>query len=363
MKSISSVFLIITLFFLSALPTMAQTEIYAIQTTSNNIETLPMGAEAETRISPFLDSALFLINPGTGQPAFIGPITGYTQCTGLDIHPETGQFFAVCDLNGDFGDEVLLTRNGVFGPHLLTLDPTTGQPTDIGELELSRGDSVSDISFRSDGTLFAHLNASGFVNGDSETTTNTINANSLAIIDTNNANVTILGETGIEDFFSAIGFTGQDILLQCTDNQEIDNVVNVLNQNNGSASFLENLIFPAEFDNLRILTSKDFDLFSGHFFAILISASDRELAEAVTNNIAPEGNFLTTINPDNGQVEVIGPITLGLDEQYGAIAVLAEPQPIAEVPTLSEYGLIVTVVMLLGAAVLVLRRRQVKTEI
>jgi len=361
MKSISSVFLIITLFFLSVLPTIAQTEIYAIGTTFNNEEPLSKGAEAETRISPFLDSVLYLINPSTGQPIFIGPITGYTRCTGLDIHPETGQFFAVCDVNGDIGDGVLLTRNGVFGPHLLILDPETGQPTDVGALELSRGDRVSDISFRSDGTLFAHMNAINFLGEEAETTTNTLNANSLAIIDTNNANVTFLGETGIEDIFSAIGFTNTDTLIQCTDNENPPGVANILNQTTGQATFLENLVYPPGFEGFNTVGSKDFDDSLGHFFALLFHGAQERGAALLTSGLIA-GNFLVTIDQDNGNIDIVGLIS-EREEQFGAIAVLAQPQPIAEVPTLSEYGLILTVVMLLGAAVLVLRRRQFKSNI
>lgn len=359
MRSIRSIFILFAVLVVSGLPAMAQTQIYAIGTEFNR-GVDPRESEVDQRISPFMDSVLYTLDPMTGQPTEVGTIEGYTRCTGLDIHPLTGEFFAVCDENGELDDGPLmpLTRNGVFGPHLLKLNPNTAQATDVGALDLSRGDFVSDISFRSDGTLFAHLNS--LENGEAATETNTINANSLAIINTNTANVTILGETGSEDMFSAIGFTNTDSLIQCTDNDDFPGVVNMLNQTTGQASFLENLIYPPDFEGLNIISSKDADTFSGDFFGILFHQTN--ISEDILTTLGEtEGQFLVNIDSgSNGEVSIIGLIAVGELEQFGAIAVLGQPQPLVEVPTLSEYGLIAAVVMLLGTAVLVLRRRQIK---
>jgi len=359
MRIIRSIFILFAVLLVSGLPAMAQTQIYAIGTESNR-RADPRASEVDQRVSPYMDSVLYTLASMTGQPTEVGTIEGYTRCTGLDIHPLTGEFFAVCDENGEVDDGPLmpLTRNGIFGPHLLKLDPNTAQPTDVGALDLSRSDFVSDISFRSDGTLFAHLNA--LENGEAATETNTINANSLAIINTNTANVTILGETGSEDRISAIGFTNTDSLIQCTDNYNFPGRVNMLNQTTGQATFLENLNYPPGFEGFNIIPSKDADTFSGDFFALLFHESDVE-EEVVTTNGETEGNFLVNIDAgNNGNVSIIGLISAGDLEQFAALAVLGQPQPLVEVPTLSEYGLITAVVMLLGTAVLVLRRRQIK---
>lgn len=359
MKSLARLFLVLTLFAVSALPTMAQLEIYGIGTELKIKEVMPKEV-IEPRISPFLDSVLYSINPNTGQPTEIGVLEGYTRCTGLDIHPDTGEFFAVCEKIEENGvDPILLTRNGLFNSYLLILDPNTGQATEVGSLELGRGDFVSDISFRSDGTLFAHLNGEGNAL-EAENTTNTVAANSLGIINTQTGNLTVLGPTGLEDNFSAIGFTAMDILLQCTDNDNFPGVVNILNQTTGNATFLDNLIYPPEFViGENVIGSKDFGGI-GNFFAVLFHLGNGIGPEATTNGIE-NGNFLVTIDQFNGDIDVIGFIA---DEtnQFGALAVRGE-QLVAEVPTLSEYGLIVTVVMLLGVAVVFLRRRQAKLEI
>lgn len=361
MKKLGKIFLVLTLFFVSALPSMAQTEIFAIGTEFlQKLDPIDGPPTVETNVLPFFDSVLYSLDPNTGQPTEIGVIEGYTRCTGLDIHPQTGEFFAVCIISEINGEPGLLTNNGVFINYLLKLNPDTGQPTEVGLLELSRGDFVSDISFRSDGTLFAHLNAQFF--DEAEVVANTIGANSLAIINTDNANVNILGETGVKDNFSAIGFTDTDTLLQCTDNENIPGSVYTLNQTTGQGTFLEDLVYPIEFLGGNLISSKDFDLFNDQFFAILNHEGFNPPAPMVETNGLIDGQFLITINQDSGLIDSIGFIA-DPENQFGAIAVRGQAPPIAEVPTLSEYGLIVTVVMLLGAAVLFLRRRQVKTEI
>jgi len=360
MKSISSVFLIIAVLLISGLPVMAQSEIYAIGTEFNR-EVDPRGADLDPRITPFSDSVFYTLDPNTGLPTVIGTIEGYTRCTGLDIHPVSEEFFAVCESNEEREEEPgLLTNNGFFDTYLLKIDPLTGQPSEVGPIELPRGDFISDMSFRSDGTLFVHLNAE--VNGENEEAiTNTVLANSLGILNTANANLTILGQTGSDDNFSGIGFNAMDTLLQCTDNGQIPGVINVLNQSTGNATFLANLIYPPGFIfGQNIVPSKDLDDSTGEFFAIFVHLGNGVGPDTVTSGDV-NGNFLANLD-QNGDIEIIGFIADDFN-QFGALAVLAQPQPIAEVPTLSEYGLIVTVIMLLGAAVLVLRRRQFKSNI
>lgn len=359
MNSLRSLFVALTLFMFLAIPASAQIEIFAIGTEFNRVDPGPRGEAVDPRISPFLDSVFYSINPDTGEPTEIGEITGYTRCTGLDIHPLTEEFFAVCESNEINDEPGLLTNNGLFNAYLLRINPLTGQATEVGPIELPRGDFISDMSFRPDGTLFVHLNAEEFL-GDADETTNTVLANSLGILNTGNANLTILGQTGSDDNFSGIGFNAMDTLLQCTDNGQIPGVINILNQSNGNATFLANLNYPPGFDlGQNIVPSKDLDVGSGNFFAIFVHLGNGVGPEAETNGIL-NGNFLANID-QNGDIDIIGFIADDFN-QFGALTVRGQVV-LAEVPTMSEYGLIVTVVMLLGAAVFFLRRRQIKTQI
>lgn len=66
--------------------------------------------------------------------------------------------------------------------------------------------------------------------------------------------------------------------------------------------------------------------------------------------------YLVTIYPDSGQVDLIGETVEGLQ----ALAV-RNPR-ISNVPTLSEYSLIVLAIVFLASALLVLRRRKQSIE-
>ncbi len=361
MKSIRSIFFVLSVFLLFGTFARAQTDIWAIGT-NFNFETHP--TDTTGKVEPFSDSIFYKIDPQTGIPMEIGPITGYTLCTGLDIHPISGEFFAVCDKIDENGmHPVMEQKLLLFSSMLLKIDETSGLPTEIGPLELSHSDIVSDISFRSDGVLFAHINGSN-VHMAAGNSTRTFDANKLGTINTQSGKFSALGDTGLEDIWSAIGFTEPDDLIQCTDNAHSTGVANILNQSNGNATFLANLIYPPQFVDTNIIGSKDFDLASGQFFGFLESTGPiwfpGDETAASTRNDAPVGTFLVTIDED-GDIALRGQ-TSGPEEQFRAITVLSKKIP-TEVPTLSEYGLIITFVLFLGAAVVFLRRRQVKSGI
>lgn len=352
MKSIRSVFVALVVFLLLGLPAMAKTEIYSIGTSFLVMEDPTVEERLVPIPVPYLTvSFLNKIDPIDGTPTPIGPVTDYTQCTGLDIHPVTQDLYAVCNRMETNGE--LNTKEDPFQTMLLTLDKNTGQPTEIGPIEIPREDFVSDISFRSDGTLFAHIN--GLNIGVKEATTKGESANSLAIIDTQNGNTTIVGTTGVEDFWSAIGFTPQDDLLQCTDNDNFPGMVNILNQATGNAAFLEYLNYPPEFDGFAQIMSKDFDLASGQFIATLFTEGKCCEEILTTNSHLPTGSYLVSINPKNGAISYIGQIS-GFEERFSAIAVYSER---TAVPTLSEWGLISMAALLGIVGFMVVRRRQV----
>jgi hypothetical protein len=94
-------------------------------------------------------ASLYTINPATGAAALVGAI-GFDRVSGMDFHPTTGILYATAQR--PIGDV----------PVLITIDPGTGLGTEVGPTGMP-GD-IADVSFRSDGTLFA-LDATNPVGG------------------------------------------------------------------------------------------------------------------------------------------------------------------------------------------------------
>jgi len=78
----------------------------------------------------------------------------------------------------------------------------------------------------------------------------------------------------------------------------------------------------------------------------------------VTSEIVTPAFVLSIINPITGALQAIGDAGRPIE----AIAFLNKEREI-NVPTLSEYGAATTVALLLGIAVIFLRRRQIKSSI
>ena len=89
------------------------------------------------------DNFLRVVDPSTGHTISSVPITLTGKIVsfgnGLATHPITGQLFS------------LLTLTGQSGRQLVTIDPTTGVATSIG----NTGDQFAGLAFNSSGTLFA----------------------------------------------------------------------------------------------------------------------------------------------------------------------------------------------------------------
>src|SRR5262249_6864437 len=82
-------------------------------------------------------STLYEINSATGAVVQTIRATGFSHITGIDVHPITGEIYAVSNNTHQ----------------LLKLDPLTGAVTVVGSTGIFY--DIPDISFRSDGTLFA----------------------------------------------------------------------------------------------------------------------------------------------------------------------------------------------------------------
>src|SRR4030095_13551268 len=88
------------------------------------------------------DDLLRRVNPLTGATISSVAITlagrGVSSGNGLATHPVTGQLFALLKLDGQTGRQ------------LVTINPTTGVATSIGDT----GDQFAGLAFNSSGTLY-----------------------------------------------------------------------------------------------------------------------------------------------------------------------------------------------------------------
>jgi len=296
------------LFMQAGFANAAEVEIFGIA----DDEEVRRSLSAEARIR--LDSTLYRIDYKTGFASLVGPV-GYHGCGGLDFHPITGQLYATC-----LGES--------HNPVLLNVDPYTGYGTKIFELQFENGDFgvIADISFRYDGTLFAYIESMA--------------ESYLAIINMHTGLIQNLGPVGILGEGNGIAFN--DVLYNAQ--TDLLPTLNVLDQTNGAATFETNLIVPPPADDFPVIYSMDKDTVNNIFYG------------ALDNQTVIYTFYLVTIDPDSGQVDLIGETVEGLQ----ALAV-RNPR-ISNVPTLSEYSMIALAVIFLGSALIVLRRRNQKIE-
>ena len=223
-------------------------------------------------------STFYSVDATSGAATAIGAI-GFQRVSGMDFDPNTGVLYAVGERNDGSNVSVLIT-----------IDVSTGAGTEVAALNGGAphvfGDAYSDVSFRSDGTLYAYLDPS----------------DGLGTIDLGTGALTQLGYTGVGCCGNGIAFSGSDVLDHAN-----DVALHSLDQVTGAATFLASLGFPGGQVFPRV-NAMDFDPVSGALYA------------AVRRDFA---NYLATIDPVTGLVTQIGASQNGLD----ALAVLTVPEP------------------------------------
>ena len=158
-------------------------------------------------------SNLYSINPTTGTGTLIGPIVGpgptnFCRVSAMAFDPTAGILYAIGCVD---------CHSGV-GEVLLTIDTATGAGTQVGPVGSL---SATDISFRSDGTLYAHQ------------------PNSVFTVDKATGAVTFVGDTGTEGAGNGMAFSPTDVLFLAPGRRLF-----TLNQATGVATFVTNLTFP-----------------------------------------------------------------------------------------------------------------------
>lgn len=243
-------------------------------------------------------STFYSVNATSGSATAIGGI-GFQRVSGMDFDPNTGVLYAVGERND--GSNVAV---------LITIDLATGAGTEVAALNGGAahffGDAYTDISFRSDGTLYSYLDPS----------------DGLGTIDLGTGALTQLGYTGVGCCGNGIAFSGSDVLYHAN-----DAALHSLDQTTGAATLIAALGFPSGQVFPRV-NAMDFDPATGTLYA------------AVRRDFA---NYLATIDPVTGVVTSIGASQNGLD----ALAVFTVPVP--------EPG---TLALLAVAALGLARRRQ-----
>jgi len=260
-------------------------------------------------------TTLVTVDAATGAATPVGAV-GFERCGGIDFDA-AGTLFATCE-----------RADGSDTPVLVTIDLMTGAGTEIGPTGLN--DSIGDISFRSDGVLFAFD-----VANDPEHT--------LATLDPLTGAGTVVGDSGLSAAGgNAMGFDLADTLFHSQLTTGPGQDLNTLDQTTGMATFVS-LISPAT-DRFNAM---DMDPATGTMYATLNEG---------TGGGGPRS--LATIDTVAATVAVIGVSDPSLDG-IAVQPVLAPPPPLPMgIPTLGGLGFVALILLLAGAGVLLMARRR-----
>ncbi len=286
------------------------------------------------------ETVLYKIDPETGQTIRIGG-TGLFQCTGMDFHPRTRQLYAVCS-TGDVGSEEVSTKLEGDDIYLVRINTMTGDATEIGPTGVvpALGASViTDLSFRSDGTLFGHaLTKDGSI---------------LGTIDTRTGEFKQLGLFAAEIRPGGLAFSAGDQLYSAdTYIKGSMAAIHMRNQLNGDGAIAANLNLTLEEGQFPFVTTMDLNPADGMIYGYLF---DQGVAKAVEINAQRvlELPYIVVIDPETGDVDFRTPV----EEQVFAIAFM-QPLALSNVPTMGEWGLIALAGLMLAGSVMILSRRQ-----
>lgn len=228
-------------------------------------------------------SKLYSIDPTTGAATLIGSVvasgpTNICYISAMDFDPTTRILYAQGYADGTTGV-------------LVTIDPTTGAATEVGpSVGSAGGGEIADMSFRSDGALYAMAGGGGLGNVPVYT------------IDKSTGAVTVLGGSNTSGSGNGIAFSPSDVLFHANGTD-----LHTLDQTTGAATLVHSLTWPAtglcsdtvETGHPRV-GAMDFQPGTGTLFAVLNHCTDSHW-------------FLGTINTATGAVTAIGQTVDKLD--------------------------------------------------
>jgi Ca2+-binding RTX toxin-like protein len=237
-------------------------------------------------------SILYTIHPASGAATAVGPV-GFRRVSGISFHPQTGTLYGTGLRLATAGDVHVL----------LTVDPVSGVgvevgPTRVDEVCISTflfsgcGETVTDVAFRADGTLFGIV---AFPPVD--LLGSCFGARGLVTFDLETGAASLVGLTGWSCAEVGIAFSPDGFLHDVTDWS-----VGYLSQADGTARFAAGAAYErcGTGAGSRI-TGMDFHPLTSVLFGSL------ESGEGVS------ANCLATIDQRSGRVRVVGPTVTGLD--------------------------------------------------
>src|ERR1700730_246722 len=230
---------------------------------------------------------LYIVDPATAATTLVGPITnlsggGAIGLTGLAFSPLNGKLYGITSNSTTGGNTVVRS--------LVTINTTTAVATVIGSL----GFANSDISFRSDGTLYGY-EAGGSTSGPRSMTTINLTTGAATQVGT-------ALPSGSLTFGGGLAFSPSGTLyLSATG---LQGSLDTLDPTTGARSPATPMS-GAPFQT-GVLNAMDFNA-NGTLFAINQSSS--------TND-----NYLVMINLVNGVVTQIGPTPSNLPTNIDAMA-------------------------------------------
>lgn len=215
-------------------------------------------------------ASLYEIDATTGTGTLIGAI-GFDRVGAMDFHPTTGVLYATGQRPSDNV------------PVLITINVTTGVGTEVGATGISG--NISDVSFRSDGTLFVYdATASNHRVYTANVTTGA---------------ATLVGSTGLSsNSGNGIVFDGSSVLHHS--NRDF---AHTLSQTTGTATPGAGMSYPSQCTSIGFgrIGAADLDTSTNTFYAAIQCGS------------GTGGEFLGTVNYSTGVVTIIGPSVPGLD--------------------------------------------------
>jgi hypothetical protein len=268
-------------------------------------------------------SSLYTIDPATGDANLIGPI-GFNAVTGLAFLTD-GRL--VASANADVDGQVIAI--------LIEIDPSTGAGTYIGELGNFNNDGecgrMPDLAFSCElNQLYGY---GDFCSGDTE---------GLYLINPDNADAVSIGPSGYHGGGNGLAIQARTLTTFGTPFDNLSLIT--INLNTGAGTEI-----PGSAGNVpNAINALDFNPQTG-----VLYGSFRDFNDFVSTEFL---SYLVTINTSDGTTTIIGQTVLGLDAiAFDDNCMVIIP---AEVPTLSEWGLIAMAGLLGIIGFMVIRRRK-----